>query len=276
MAITCWHCATELPDHAKYCLECGRSVPRPTPTRVFAIANQEGKVGKTTTAVNLGAYLANAGFETLIIDMCPNSRATTSLGLDPHHLPTSIYEVLVTDSAPAAAAIKSEIFPRLSLLPAKVDLYAADVELAYLDEREFRLKKALQSLPEQYQYVLIDCPSSLGLLTVNALTLADGVILPLECEYFALEGFQQLLKTIKLVRDQLNPNVKLFGVLLTMYDPRSKLSNEIVQEFQDHFPTEKFNTIIPRNVRLKEAPSFGVTILQHDPRSPGARLQRPG
>jgi chromosome partitioning protein len=240
------------------------------PTKVFAIANQKGGVGKTTTTINLAAYLANAGHKTLVIDLDPQSNTTTGLGVDPHHLPTSIYEVLVTNSAPAAAAIKAEIQPGLSLLPAKVDLYAADIELVYLDEREYRLKKALQSLPEQYEYVLIDCPPSLGLLTVNALTLADGVILPLQCEYFALEGFQQLLKTIKLVRDRLNPNVKLFGVVLTMYDPRTKLSNEIVKEIQDHFPREKFNTIIPRNVRLAEAPSFGVTILQHDPRSPGA------
>jgi chromosome partitioning protein len=239
-------------------------------TKVFAIANQKGGVGKTTTTINLGAYLANAGRKTLVIDLDPQSNTTTGLGVDPHHLGTSIYEVLVTNSVPAASAIKADILPGLSLLPAKVDLYAADIELVYLDEREYRLKKALQSLRDQYEYILIDCPPSLGLLTVNALTLADGVILPLQCEYFALEGFQQLLKTIKLVRDRLNPTVSLFGVVLTMYDPRTKLSNEIVKEIQDHFPREKFNTIIPRNVRLAEAPSFGVTILQHDPRSPGA------
>jgi chromosome partitioning protein len=245
----------------------GRQVPR---TRIFAIANQKGGVGKTTTTINLAAYLANAGRKTLVIDLDPQSNTTTGLGVDPHHLGTSIYEVLVTNTAPATSAIKAEIMPGLSLLPAKVDLYAADIELVYLDEREYRLKKALQAIRDQYEYVLIDCPPSLGLLTVNALTLADGVILPLQCEYFALEGFQQLLKTIKLVRDRLNPNVALFGVVLTMYDPRTKLSNEIVKEIQDHFPREKFNTIIPRNVRLAEAPSFGVTILQHDPRSPGA------
>jgi chromosome partitioning protein len=249
-------------------MECGKYVAHIC--HIFAIANQEGRVGKTTTAVNLGAYLAQAGHPTLIVDICPNARATTSLGVDPHHLGTSIYEVLMTNSAPAASAIKADILPGLSLLPSKVDLYAADIELTYLDEREYRLKQALQSVRDGYEYILIDCPSSLGLLTINALTVADGVILPLECDYFALDGFQQLLKTIKLVRDRLNPTVALFGVLLTMYDPRTKLDNEIVKEIQDHFPREKFNTIIPRNVRLAEAPSFGVTILQHDPRSPGA------
>ena len=239
-------------------------------TRIFAIANQKGGVGKTTTAINLAAYLADAGRKTLVIDLDPQSNTTTGLGVDAHHLGNSIYEVLVTNHVPASEAIKSEICPNLSLLPAKVDLYAADIELVYLEDREHRLKKALEPIKGQYHYVLIDCPPSLGLLTVNALTAADGVILPLQCEYFALEGMQQLLKTIKLVRDRLNPRIELFGVVLTMYDPRTKLANEIVKEIRDHFPREKFETIVNRNVRLSEAPSFGLTILQHDPRSPGA------
>jgi chromosome partitioning protein len=227
-------------------------------------------VGKTTTSVNLGAYLANAGRKTLIIDVCPNARATTSLGVDPHHLSASIYEVLVTGTTLAASAIKANILPGLSLLPANVDLWASDLELPFLEDRERRLQRALEPIRDQYDYILLDCPSWLGQLTINALVAADGVILPLQCEYFALEGFQQLLKTIKLVRDRLNPIVALFGVVLTMYDRHIKLSNEIVKEIQDHFPREKFNTIIPHDVRLAQASSFGATILQHDPRSPGA------
>jgi chromosome partitioning protein len=239
-------------------------------TRVFAIANQKGGVGKTTTAINLAAYLADAGRKTLVIDLDPQSNTTTGLGIDAHHVGNSIYEVLVTNAVKTADAIKVDVCPNLSLLPAKVDLYAAEIELVYLDEREQRLKNALAQVKDRYDYVLIDCPPSLGLLTVNALTASDGVILPLQCEYFALEGMQQLIKTIKLVRDRLNPNIQLFGVVLTMYDPRTKLANEIVKDVRSHFTREAFTTMIGRNVRLSEAPSFGLTILQHDPRSPGA------
>jgi chromosome partitioning protein len=239
-------------------------------TRVFAIANQKGGVGKTTTAINLAAYLADAGRKTLVIDLDPQSNTTTGLGVDAHHVGSSIYEVLVTNSVPTSDAIKADVCPNLSVLPAKVDLYAAEIELVYLEEREQRLKNALAQVKDRYDYVLIDCPPSLGLLTVNALTAADGVILPLQCEYFALEGMQQLIKTIKLVRDRLNPTITLFGVVLTMYDPRTKLANEIVKDVRSHFAREAFTTMIARNVRLSEAPSFGLTILQHDPRSPGA------
>jgi chromosome partitioning protein len=239
-------------------------------TRIFAIANQRGGVGKSTTTINLAAYLANAGRKTLVIDLDPQSDTTTGLGVDPHHLGHTLHDVLVTNTVPAASAIKADILPGLSLLPAKVDLYMADGELQNVEDRELRLKHALEPIRHQYEYIVIDCPSWLGLLTINALAAADGVILPLPCEYFGLAGFQYLLKTIKLVRDRLNPSLALFGVVLTMYDYRAKLANEIVREIQDHFPREKFNTIIPRNVRLAEAPSFGVTILQHDPRSPGA------
>jgi chromosome partitioning protein len=246
-------------------------VPRP---KIFAIANQKGGVGKTTTTINLGAYLANAGRKTLVIDLDPQSNTTSGLGIDQHKLGNSIYEVLVTNLVPAASVVKPEIMPGLSLLPAKVDLYAAELELVYMDEREHRLTKALEPILNQYEYVLIDCPPSLGLLTVNALTLADGVILPLQCEYFALEGLQQLVNTIKLVRDRLNPRMRLFGVVLTMYDTRTTLSHEIAKDVQSHFPIETFRAIIPRNVRLAEAPSYGITILQHDPRSPGANAYK--
>lgn len=239
-------------------------------TRVFAIANQKGGVGKTTTSINLAACLASAGCKTLVIDLDPQSNTTTGFGVDPHRVGLSIYELLVNDSVKVADVVKAELRPNLSLLPAKVDLYAADIELVYLDQREYRLKRILESVRGEYDFVLIDCPPSLGLLTVNALTAANGVILPLQCEYFALEGMQQLLNTIRLVRDRLNPSVSLFGVILTMYDPRTRLAAEVVDEITQHFPKEKFQTLIPRNVRLSEAPSFGLTILEHDQRSPGA------
>jgi chromosome partitioning protein len=248
----------------------GERSPMPE-TRVFAIANQKGGVGKTTTSINLAACLASAGRKTLVIDLDPQSNTTTGFGVDPHRVGLSIYELLVNDSVKVADVIKADpMRPNLSLLPAKVDLYAADIELVYLDQREYRLKRILDSLRGEYDFVMIDCPPSLGLLTVNALTAANGVILPLQCEYFALEGMQQLLNTIRLVRDRLNPNVSLFGVVLTMYDPRTRLAAEVVDEITQHFPKEKFQTLIPRNVRLSEAPSFGLTILEHDARSPGA------
>jgi chromosome partitioning protein len=238
--------------------------------RVFAIANQKGGVGKTTTTINLAACLADAGRKTLVIDLDPQSNTTTGLGIDAHRVGNSLYELLVNTDVAVQEVIKPEIRPNLSLLPAKVDLYAADIELVYLDEREYRMKRALEPVKQSFDFILIDCPPSLGLLTVNALTAADGVILPLQCEYFALEGMQQLLNTIRLVRDRLNPRIGLFGVVLTMFDPRTKLGSEVVREISEHFPRERFQAIIPRNVRLAEAPSFGQTILEHDPRSPGA------
>ncbi len=242
-------------------------------TRVFAIANQKGGVGKTTSTINLAAYLAHAGRRTLVIDLDPQSNTTTGLGVDSHAVGASIYEVLINESVKPVDVIRKvnpDQQPNLSLLPAKVDLYAAEIELVYLDNREYRMKHILDQVRNDYDFILIDCPPSLGLLTVNALTAADGVILPLQCEYFALEGMQQLLQTIQLVRTRLNNKVMLFGVVLTMYDPRTNLAKEVVDEISQHFPKEKFDTLIPRNVRLSEAPSFGKTILEHDPRSPGA------
>jgi chromosome partitioning protein len=240
--------------------------------RVFAIANQKGGVGKTTTSINLAAYLANLGRKTLVIDMDPQSNTTTGLGIDPHTVQLSMYELLVQSGVSVRDVMVSpQQRSNLWLLPAKVDLYAADIELVYISEgREYRLKHALESVKEQFDFILIDCPPSLGLLTINALTAADGVLLPLQCEYFALEGMQQLLNTIRLVRDRLNPRISLFGVVLTMFDPRTNLSNEVVQEISGHFPNEKFSSVIPRTVRVAEAPSYGKTILEYDDRSPAA------
>jgi len=239
-------------------------------TRAFAIANQKGGVGKTTTSINLAACLADAGRRTLVIDLDPQSNTTTGLGVDSHKVGLSMYELLVDENVRVSDVVKAEVRPNLSLLPAKVDLYAADIELVYLDQREYRMRRALESVKQDYDFILIDCPPSLGLLTVNALTASDGVILPLQCGYFALEGMQQLLNTVRLVRDRLNPKITLFGVVLTMYDPRTKLGSEVVREISEHFPKERFESIIARNVRLSEAPSFGRTILEHDNRSPGA------
>ena len=258
-------------------------MPQP---KVFAIANQKGGVGKTTTTINLAAYLANAGRKTLVVDLDPQSNTTTGFGFeahegtaegtpipssDPRKINESVYELLVSEQTNPAAVIRAHPdLQNLWLLPAKVDLYAADLELLYMEERERRLRRILDSIKGRYDFVLIDCPPSLGLLTVNALTAADGVILPLQCEYFALEGMRQLLKSIKLVHDRLHPQLYLFGVVLTMFDSRTKLAAEVVNEVGQHFPKEKFDSIIPRSVRLAEAPSYGKTILEHDPRSPGA------
>jgi chromosome partitioning protein len=274
MSISCAHCATELPDEANYCLNCGKRAK--TSVRVFAIANQEGRVGKTTTAINLSACLADTGRRVLLIDLSPNARATMYLGLDPHKVGNSMYELLVNEGFTVEQVIKRNVRPNLALLPAKVDLYAAEIEMVYRDQREYCLRRALEPVKSEFDFVLIDCPSSLGMLTINAFCAADGVILPLECDYFALEGMQQLLKTIKLVRDRLNPHIELFGVALTMYDPRpeARIGAEVVRAISEHFPKERFTTVIPRNVRLSEARYFGATILEHDPRSPGALATR--
>lgn len=272
MSITCTHCNTRLPDEANYCFHCGEAVPKSqkrTPF-VFAIANQKGRVGKTTTAINLAACLAVAGCKTLLVDLGPDAEATTGLGIDAHNVALSVYELLVDEHVLVMDVVKSEVRPNLSLLPSKVDLHAADIELVYLEQREYRLRRALDTIKENYEFILIDCPSGLGLLTYNALTAADGVLLPLPCDFFALNGMQQLLNTIRLVRDRLNPKISLFGVVLTMYDPRTKFGSEVVREISEHFPKEKFHTIIAVNVRLAEAPQFGLTILEHDPQSPGA------
>jgi chromosome partitioning protein len=206
----------------------------------------------------------------LLVDICPNSRATTSLGVDAGRVSLSVYELLVKDGIAVAQVIKPDIYPNLSILPSKVDLYAAEQELVNLDERETRLRRVLEPVKPDFDFILIDCPSSLGLLTTNALAAADGVILPLGCEEYALEEMQTLLHTIHTVRDRFNPQITLFGVVLTKFDPRDTESTEVVREVSEHFSTERFNTIIGLNVRLKEAPRYRKTILQHDPRSPGA------
>jgi chromosome partitioning protein len=239
-------------------------------SRIYAIANQKGGVGKTTTAVNLGAYLAAAGQRVLLVDVDPQANATSTLGVDRQSLSLSTYEVLL-DGAPADRAILLTKQVHLDLLPSSPALAGAEVELVGLADREHRLWTALETTVERYDYVFMDCPPSLGLLTVNALTAArEGVVIPVQCEYLALEGLGHLLKTIYLVRDRLNPRLTIAGVVLTMYDGRTNLSKQVVEEVRRYFPAYVFKTIIPRTVRLSEAPSYGETILSYAPGSVGA------
>ncbi len=244
-------------------------------TRIYAFANQKGGVGKTTSVVNVGAALAEAGQRVLLVDIDPQSNATTSLGIDPRRISRSIYEVLVTQRPPAEVQLPTK-WPRLSLLPSVAALAGATVELNRLPdphERARRLQRGLSALTE-YDYILIDAPPSLGILTVNALTAAQGVIVPVQCEYLALEGLSQLTHTISLVQRGLNPGLSVRGVVLTMFDARTILARQVVEEVRRHFPKRTFRTLIPRSVRLSEAPSFGEPGIFYAPHSRGAKAYR--
>ena len=238
-------------------------------SRVIAIANQKGGVGKTTTAINVSSCLADIGRKTLLIDTDPQANATSGLGIDPRRISRSIYHVLMNGVAISDVIVSTEL-GFLSVVPANFDLTGAEVEMVSLIARESRLRSALQTVRDQYDYIVIDCPPSLGLLTLNTLTACDSVLIPIQCEYYALEGLGQLLETIAVVRDNLNPGLQIEGVLLTMQDRRVKLSEQVISEVRSFFQSQVYDTIIPRNVRLSEAPSFGKPIILYDARSSGA------
>ncbi|GMQ78740.1 MAG: AAA family ATPase [Anaerolineae bacterium] len=239
-------------------------------TKIYAVAMQKGGVGKTTSVVSLAAFMADSNYRVLVIDLDPQANATSNFGFNKNEIDRSVYDLLLEEVNFEQITIEHPE-SRVKLLPSNPSLAGAEVELVGLYAREYRLKNGLSSINNCYDYVLIDCPPSLGLLTVNALAAArDGVIIPVQCEYLALEGLTQLMETLQLVRRHLNPGLKIRGLLMTMYDRRTNLSRQVVEEVRHHFPEKVFRTIIPRNVRLSEAPSYGLPINLYSPTSPGA------
>jgi len=236
----------------------------------IAFCNQKGGVAKTTSAVNIAAYLALSGKETLLVDLDPQANTTSGVGINKNEIEKSVYNVLHEDISIDEAIVSTEI-DKLCLLPANIDLTGAEVELVNVMGREYRMKKALQEMEKQFDYVIFDCPPSLGLLTVNGLTAADSIIIPIQCEYYALEGLSQLVKTVDLVRENLNDRLSIEGALLTMADYRTKLTKEVIAEIKQYFGNKVYETIIPRTVKLTEAPGFGKPIALYDPGSVGAK-----
>ncbi|UTT63763.1 ParA family protein [Microcella humidisoli] len=252
----------------------GTELPLPSTTRVITVSNQKGGVGKTTTTVNLAAALARSGARVLVIDLDPQGNASTALGVEHRADTPSVYDVVVGDSPLADVVQKSPEFAQLYCVPATIHLAGAEIELVSLVAREQRLRTALDAFlaasSEPFHYVFIDCPPSLGLLTINAFVAAREVLIPIQCEYYALEGLSQLLNSIQLIERHLNPQLRVSTILLTMYDSRTNLANQVVQDVREHFPEQVLNTLIPRSVRISEAPSYGQSVISYDEGSPGS------